>query len=541
VTVPGAPYLPAAEHEFGRALSLLDMEPGSGSRGSFDRTWWGWKFTDFSASRLQEGAFTLAWLLTSPLAPPRFRDHPRLIDALTDAALFWTRLQHDDGSFDEAYPFERSLAATAFGTFYVGLAIERAGTRLPTDARESVQRALAKAGRWLAANGEYHGVLSNHLAAAAAALQIACDVTGDRSFLAARDRYLDIIRAHADPEEGWMREYGGADPGYQSCGLFYLAEIWRRTKDPQLLDDLKRSCGFLAWFAHPDGTMGGEYASRGTKFAWPAGFEILAQVCDDAAAVAAHLRTCAASRRGIGPSVADTWNYFPLLNNALIAAEAASVLADAPALPWQPNAVRRLFPRAGLLVHRHDDRLVAVGLNLGGALKVWRLPGGQLNYEDCGYNVGQATTQSDSKWHQVDPATFQVDAPLARLPDLRMAPWRFLAFRAFMLTIGRFPTVARSIKALLVKVLIGRRPLENGRLSRRITFLPDQSILIEDELFGIAQAPTAVARQVPVHMGSARYADAENWLVSCPTPKTPMGDGSGQWRRSTLIGTGATS
>ena len=40
---------------------------------------------------------------------------------------FWCTIQHADGSFDEAYPFERSLAATAFTTFYVGEALEFAG------------------------------------------------------------------------------------------------------------------------------------------------------------------------------------------------------------------------------------------------------------------------------------------------------------------------------------------------------------------------------------------------------------------------------
>src|SRR6185436_18705873 len=89
---PGV-YVTAIEGPLGRALSRMDAEATSRSRGSFDRTWWGWKFTDFSASRFQEGIFTLAWLATSPAAPARAKGNARLILHAAAALRFWTRLQ----------------------------------------------------------------------------------------------------------------------------------------------------------------------------------------------------------------------------------------------------------------------------------------------------------------------------------------------------------------------------------------------------------------------------------------------------------------
>src|SRR5215212_673338 len=103
------PYLDGIERVLGRALSLIDAEPTSPSQGSFDRTWWCWKFVDFSAARFQEGTFTLAWLYASPLAPPGARGNPRFLRQAEAALRFWSSLQHADGSFNEAYPFERSL------------------------------------------------------------------------------------------------------------------------------------------------------------------------------------------------------------------------------------------------------------------------------------------------------------------------------------------------------------------------------------------------------------------------------------------------
>ena len=81
-------------------------------------------------------------------------------------------LQRGDGSFDEAYPFEHSLAATAFTGFYVGEAFQLIGHELAATEPTPVLLlgTFARAGEWLCRNDDKHGVLSNHLAAAAAAL-----------------------------------------------------------------------------------------------------------------------------------------------------------------------------------------------------------------------------------------------------------------------------------------------------------------------------------------------------------------------------------
>lgn len=535
------PYLRGIERVLGRALSRLDAEITSPTRGSFDRTWWCWKFVDFSAPRFQEGAFTLAWLATSPLAPKGARDNRRLIGQAQAAISFWTTLQHADGSFDEAYPFERSLAATAFTGFYIGCAIERLTGRLDPAVEDAGRRAIERAADWLARNGEYHGVLSNHLAAAAAALQVACDLLGTDRFRSARDRYLGIIYREQDPEEGWYREYSGADPGYQSHGMFYLAEIWRRTRDPALLDSLRKGSAFMAWFVHPDGTIGGEYASRGTKFAYPAGFEILAGEIPAAAAIARRLRALMDQGRCIGPHETDAWNLSPLLNNHLFAAEAAlAPLPDAP-LPWEEQGATAIFPNAGLVVARRADRLIAASPGRGGALKLWQATSGELLYEDCGYaqlsGGGAYATQFPSEWRRREAGTLelQVTAGFKSVPRIRFSPYRFVAFRAFTLTVGRLATIARMLKQVLVAVLVRKQSDAPGRLSRTIGFAEDGALSIADELSGLAAEPVPLDRHVPVHMGSARYADYVDWLGATHACPPPLPSASGTARRRITI------
>ena len=539
--VPASAYLPTIQRELGRALSRLDAEPTSRSYGCFDRTWWCWKFTDSAASRFQEGAYLLAWLYTSERAPENYRGHARVLNAAEASIRFWQTLQHDDGSFDEAYPFERSLAATAFTGFYVASAVERLTGQMSAETTAAAERGLRGAAEWLSANSETHAVISNHLAAAAAALHIAGERLGSDRYQAARDRYLETILAAANLDEGWFREYDGADPGYQSHAMFYLAEIWRRTGNTQLGAALASASRFMGWFVHPDGTLGGEYASRGTTFAYPAGFEILAATNRDAAAIALHVRQTIAAARTVGPEAVDSWNLFPLLNNYLFAADAADALDNADRLPWTEPDASATFHACGLSVIRRGDRVAAIGAASGGAIKVWNAPTGALDYQDCGYatdDAGQiALSQAASTWQRDKAAgefAIELQGRFRVLTQQRFEPWRFVCFRLFSLTAGRVPAAARWLKDLLVRKLIRSRRETRTTWSRRIAIARDGRVTIEDRVTG-ARTLRALDRQVPVHMGSSRYTTVQVWLgakLSCPEP---IQSAAGEWRRTVVL------
>ena len=310
-----SPYTANIETYFGRLLSSLDNEELSGTKGSMDRTWWCWKFTDFSASRFQEAGYAIAWIVKSKHFKFSKAESSKLILAFEDIIVFWADLQNLDGSFDEAYPFERSLAATAFTTFYLGSSIELLRDDISTATLEKALNTIKKAANWLALNNEHHGILSNHLAAAAAALQVSFDITAETHFSEARDEFLNLIYKYQDKNEGWYMEYGGADPGYQSHGMFYLTDIFKRTNDRRLLKSLVSACDFFIWCIHPDGTSGGEYASRGTKFSFPAAFEFLSNYSEAAKKISNHFRNQIDKKELIGIDEMDSWNFYPMLNN----------------------------------------------------------------------------------------------------------------------------------------------------------------------------------------------------------------------------------
>src|SRR5262245_35899441 len=301
-----------------RALSLMDRDAMSPTAGCCDRDYWAWKFADFPGARFQEALCALSFLYATEIDGNPYFHNARLLEWIGLGLRFWSSIQRRDGSFDEAYPFERSLAATAFTTFYVGEALEFLGDDLSSELRAGTQETMRRAGWWLARNDETHGFLSNHLAAAAAALHHVYRVTREKSFARRSQYFLDKI-FDRQSSEGWYEEYGGADPGYQTHGSFYLVRVWQLTRDEQLMKSLRHSTAFLAHFAHPDGSLGGEYASRNTQTYYPAAFEMFASVDPAAAWIAETMRPSLANGSAAGLLGVDIQNYFPCLNNLVFA------------------------------------------------------------------------------------------------------------------------------------------------------------------------------------------------------------------------------
>jgi hypothetical protein len=495
-----------------RMLGLLDRDPASRTAGCFDRPFWAWKFVDFPGSRYQEGVCAAAFLATVPFDGNRYCGSDRMVVWIERAIRFWTTLQHSDGSFDEAYPNERSLAATAFTSFYVSEALELLGDRLSPAVRQSAVETLARAGRWLTANDETHGFLSNHLAAAAGALTNIARVTGDGRFDRRAGYFLRRILDHQSPE-GWYDEYGGADPGYQSHGTFYLARIWQRTGDRELFDSLGRANRFFALFLHPDGSLGGEYTSRNTQTYYPAAFEMLAGNDPAAAAIAERQRPVVESGAAAGLKGIDAQNYFPCLNNLVFAALATRQRGPEASPALEPPASLIWLSGAGLCRVERPSYVAFVGASQGGVVKVFSRSG-PLLASDAGYlgrTTGGATvtTQYFDRSRAVTLAgdELRVENRLQTVSRPVMTPLRFVAFRLFTLTIGRWPGVGRWLKKILVHVLIYRRQSLAVRHTRSIRFA-DDGVRIEDRFEGDGRALRSLERVdafVTIHMGSARY------------------------------------
>lgn len=506
-------YLEPVLRELPRLISWQDRERLSITYGACDRTYWCWKFTDFPGARFQETAYALAAVATGGPEVGEYSGSEAMIGWTRAALRYWQTIQYGDGSFDEAYPFERSLAATAFTGFYLGEAFLLIEDRIPAEEAASLRATFRAAGDWLCRNDERHGVLSNHLAVAAAALETIRVITGDVRFHERSDYFLERIFSHQS-EEGWYEEYGGADPGYQSHGTFYLACIWRRTGSDRLLDSLRRSVRWLAHFIHPNRTLGGEYASRNTEFYFPAGFEILADVCEEARAIADFMRP--GLEGTVGLSAMDAYNYLPLMNNYLFAARAVKDrTGTAPPLPCH-REMEVWFPEAGLYVRRTPHLYAVVGLSKGGPLRAYDPDSGELLAAEAGYwgtvrdsskIVTSQNLQHDNA-RSVEGGRIVVESQFAEVNQRVQSPWQFIPFRLFTTTVGRIPGLAYAIKRLLVWVLVSRRKPVPLTLRREIEFQED-GIEIRDVITAESGAKIeslyAARKFTSIHMGSSRY------------------------------------
>ncbi len=498
-----------------RVVSLLDRNPHSPTRGSFSRTHWGWRFDDFPYPRLQEGVYTLCRLLELPGEDNPFHQSASLARWIEWALAYWAGRQHPNGSFDEAYPNEQCLAATAFTGFYLGRAFLRRRGQLPPALEDRLYECFYRAGDWLCRNDETHGTLSNHLAAAAAALETMAAICGESRFSQRAAYFRDRILAAQSPE-GWLLEYQGCDPGYGTHGLFYLAWYQKQTGCPRTGRALERAAGFYAHCLHPDGTLGGEYASRNTEFYYPAALEMLAPHSPPAAAAARFMRWSPDQRRACGVWAMDVFNLFPMLNNLWFALDHAADLEKPPPLPWQDGPFSRYFEQAGLWVINTEHCYALVGLAKGGTVSLFdkqhlrlaaRHGGLQLRLGTKLYTSQDYTPSPRVRWEQEGRAV-ELEVPWKGLGLPVFSPAKFMAFRLFTLTLGRVPAVSRWVKDLLVKVLIRRVTRPPIRHRRRIR-LEGESLVIHDRMETPGQARELTAREqfTALHMGSSLYAD----------------------------------
>ena len=515
------------------------------TRGSFSRTHWAWKFEDFPFPRLQEGLYTLARLYAMPAVDNAFHERADVAAWIEWGLEYWISRQHANGAFDEAYPFEQCLAATAFTSFYVGHAFLLHREHLPPALQDRVSEALRRAGDWLIENDETHGVLSNHLAVAVAALELVARVCGDPRCSRRAQEFLRRILENQSVE-GWMKEYDGADIGYGTHGFFYLAAYWQMTNCEETLAALRRCARFLACFVHPDGTIGGEYSSRNTEFYYPAGFEILAAECPASAGIAVHMRGSIAERRVCGVWAMDVFNFMPMLNNLLFAMDASKEGNVADPVACEDVPFSKYFAECGLWVVNSELRYAIIGLSKGGTVSVFdkkqrRLAArhagvvavaGARRFTSQDYTFRPAVTWSD------DGKTATINVPWKNMGQLVFSPMLFVAFRLFNLSIGRLPAASRWLKKLLVRVLIsrGHRPPILHSRTLRVTA---EAIHIEDDIAMPVKIEILVvaAQFASIHMGSSLYADVRALEDSTQTFEFPC---KGRVRLNATLGlTGA--
>ena len=508
----------------GRALAEQDANPYSPTTGCFDRRYWAWKLVDFPEATFQRLVLPLAQLYRDPQS--RFHGQPEVLTAIRSGLAYAGTIQHANGSFDQAFPFEQSYGATAFLLYPLLEAASLVDEHLDPDERGRLQRTCRQAAEFLSSNAERHGVIANHLAGAALALATAADTFAERRFDAAARELVEFLLS-SQSREGWFPEYDGADPGYQTLCVDYLGAYAARRPSDRLSAALERAVLFLQWFVHPDGTFGGIYGSRRTSVVYLGGLARLAPGVPAAAAMFETLAAAMARADSVAPSAVDMGNLAPLLTSTVSGLELAQGgLGAAATLPMAADAARVDFPEAGLFVRSTRDHYAVVGVTNGGTVTVFSRPARRLLIDDGGYvaeypDGRRITTQSTDPERRVtlDGTTIVLEAPFVRMAGTVPTPIRFGILRLLNLTVMRSIAVGNWVKRRLVRLLMSNRGEVPIRLTRRVVV--DTGVRIEDRIenpTGIVLSWMAGGRPFSsIHMASAGYSQNGRLGTERPT------------------------
>lgn len=511
------PYMDEIRSNLPRLLALFDTDRTSISHGMGDRYYWAWGLIDFGNGTFQGAAHGLARLWQAGLWP-----HPTPKEQFMAGigALFAGagRLTRNDGSLEEAFPNEGSYCVTALVAFDLLCALDLLSTEVDDAQVKHWQETVAPMITYLKKADETHALISNHLATAVAALMRWHYLTGDDGAEEKARELLGRILANQSAE-GWFKEYEGADPGYQSLCTYYLADVHRLRPDLELLEPLRSSIQFLCHFAHPDGSFGGLYGSRCTRFYYPAGIAVLADEVPEAAALDAFMAASIAQQRVVALSAMDEPNLIPMFNAYAWAAalehKAAplrtSTALPALTLPCQSDKPLRLhFPQAGIWIDRGPAHYTLINTHKGGV--VYHFRPGHPAWIDAGVvlrnpkgHYGSSQAYDPKNVVNQHAEQLEINAQVAAMPKQLPGPLQFIILRVLCLTAFRFVGLREWIKRRLVKLLITRRTPWPVRNRRRIVF--GEALKIEDTLdlpLGYQQVANP-GTFVPIHMASRGY------------------------------------
>lgn len=515
----GTPYAAMALAEAPRLLSLLDREPHSPTYGSFDREHWAWKFRDFPQGMLQSAVYPLALLWRYPFQGSPYHHNQRLLQWIGGAIEQTMARQHANGAFDAFAPNEQDPGPT-LGMLHGLLAAWRLmGEELPTETAGRLRSAVREACEFSMRreDTEVHAFVSNHWGLFAVAMLDAAELLGEERYRRRAEGMVARILREQSPD-GWYNEYGGADPGYESLGIFHLAVYWQRTGSREVLDSLRRSLEFYAYCAHPDGSVGGCYGSRHTSLYFPGGFEILAPHLPAAASIARYMREQLHRNNVVTPAISDAENLPALCYSYLEAArvtDSQAAVNRGSALPHQVLQGVRRFEHSGLCFAGGSSYYAAVQGKRGGVCRIFDKPSGRVTYEDAGYLIrarGRWWTSQLQGLGSLLPAPSEAEiqcaAQFAEVRSLVPTPLRFLLLRVLNLTLFRSVALGEWLRKQIIRRLILARRPGPFRMRRRVEFCAKEVRITDQLQMGVPVTADEIALPrsfLAIHMGSAKY------------------------------------
>lgn len=455
-------FLTKALEQIPKILTLLDRNPHSPTYGCFDRNYWHYKIIDFPSGMAQEFVFPLALVYSSDIPENPYYRQESIREWVIAGIHYARKSAHSDGSCDDYFPFEKAGGATAFS-----LLACLQSYRLLDLRDKTLLEFFKKRADWLA-NHEESGRLANHQALIILCLDLLSEILETEKWNDLREKKLKKLLSWQN-SEGWFQEYEGCDPGYHTLTISTLAEVYQLNPDARIKSALENAIRFASHFIHPDGSFGGEYGSRNTYNFFPHGFELAGMWMPEALSV--NDRYLKGLESGLKPAYEDDhiighhlWNYLLAWRD----------FQDERPETKYPVEGRHYFPNAKLLIDRREESELYLALNKGGVFKLFRE--GELVASDTQVSIlmnhqkhkNAVVHLIDDFDITVDEDRIQISGQFAWANHTLPEPGKYLVFRVFMLTLGRF--FSDFVRKILQKILITGRNEAPFSFVRTLTY-----------------------------------------------------------------------
>jgi len=297
---------------------------------------------------------------------PYYKNEEILLLASSTLAFWADTCQHANGSFDEWYKNEHSYCPTAITSAGAALTMHLLSDDLPKEIMASGRRALANSAGWLAKR--YNKSVMNQNLAAAVALRGAAKLLGDDQWQKHASGFMTRIGRDQN-SEGWFPEYNGADFGYSTLALDFLAAYQVLGEDSAVFEMAHKLSAFLLRVQGNTGSLPGRLGSRGTSHTFTFGALYFSQHHSEAAALTQVWLS--AIRDGHSPRPTDVddryFSYFYFPQFALAFLQTANTVAQSN----KPVATKGFeLPKSGFVGIRTNRANTLIAQRLGGAFAI---------------------------------------------------------------------------------------------------------------------------------------------------------------------------
>ena len=462
-------YLDLVLEQMPRLIGLLDRNPLSKTYGCFDRNYWLYRITDFPGARWQEAALTLALLYKLKNKKNIYYNNENILELIHASLNFWIKMQEENGSFNEWYPHENSYVATAFSTYAVSEIMLNLNIQ-----DEKLLKAVRKAADFLYRKKETR--VQNQETGAIIALYNAYLLTNDIKYANKCNEKLENLK-NKQKTEGWFTEYNGADIGYLSLAVDYLIKYYEKSGDSTANLMAEKATDFISNFLNPDGSAGGDFASRNTEYLIPSGFEAMDN--GKSKIIAGFLRNSLNERK-----ITAIYN----LDDRYLAYNAYNYLQAYEKASDELNKVNfkveeKYFDDAGIYIFENKNYKLIANLKKGAAFKIFFK---KRTYNDSGVQVQGKNVNLFSALANDSSIVIQGKrlVSLGNFSIIKTKTFdslKMIASRAFQETIGNIESVGSLMKEVLRDKVITSNE-KSFRKYKRTIEIQDEGIVVTDEI-----------------------------------------------------------